>query len=260
MGNLDAIEVSFVTHYKYLNFFSRHSEGLKIVSTIPNLKGDFSEAYFLKKKTLINLIRKSLDEDLKAIDLDISYANPALLWIPIKSYYLIYHLLSVIEYLGSGDKHLLSIKHIDCMASFGKKIGDSTLQFNNAYFNLVADKEILNFTEEIGEHLRISVSDDTLFKLAMKKIAVESHNDYQRVNALNLRTSEGRSRLLKFRTTRKFCFFDYLYVMRIKASYKGLSFLDRIPDVDACTFIKDYCSLTVNIYNCLEEYISNICR
>jgi hypothetical protein len=259
MGNLDAIEVSFATHYKYLNFFSRHSQGLKITSNSQSLKGSYEDHYFVKKKTLIDLIKKSLDEDLKVVNLDISYANPALLWIPIKSYYLIYHQLSVIEYLESGDKHLLSIKHIECMASIGKKIEERTIQFNSNYFNQFADRNILDFAEEIGEHLRMNVSDETLFKLAMKKIATESHNDYQRVNALNLRTIEGRARLLKFRTTRKFCFFDYLYVMRIKASYKGLSFLDRIPDVDACTFIKDYHALTINIYNCLDEYIANIC-
>jgi hypothetical protein len=198
LPRLTSDRLDFETHLKYVTLIAELSKSLKISSTLtPKLKA--SETDKLKDKIqLAKLTKVSLDQEYKIVALDKDYSSASVLWLPIKSYYLLYHLLCITDCLITGKLTSLSAGHYDCVNTFTKMLKRSEIQFNKTLLNTVYDENILNFKTVSGEHLKADASDDRVYQLLMKKMANDRISEYKIAKGLSGRKAKDKGVIAKF--------------------------------------------------------------
>lgn len=251
--------LDYDTHLRYAQSLEKWSLSLALSCKIKPKLRKLDGMKEVKDKThLIKLIYKSLEDEVSIVQADSSYSTASVLWLPTKSYYLLYHLLSLVEYLLTADKHAVRISHRKCLDIFTKRIRAGELAFSSQRFNTTFDCSILNFRSQSGEHLRSMVSDDVMQNLLMKKVASYKIEDYVTLNKIDRRTLKGKEAYKKFVSQLQVSIIDYFYLMRIKSSYKKFSFVDGIDPERTKHYFETYYRTTINFYNCLSTLKNNL--
>lgn len=252
--------LDFETHLKYATLIAKLSTGLKVTSSItPKLKA--SETQHLKDKIqLVKLTKLSLDQEYKIVALDKDYSSASVLWLPIKSYYLLYHLLCITDCLITGKLSSLTAGHHDCVDTFNQMLKSSQLQFTEPLLNSVFDENILNFKTVSGEHLKSSVSDATIYNLIMKKVANGKIDNYKIVTGLSGRCTKDKLKIEKFSKNVEVSIFDFFHLMRLRTNYRNLNFIDDIPSSDTKTYFEKYYLSADNFYKCFTLYINELVK
>lgn len=246
--------LDFETHLKYVALLARLSRGLSVSCTAtPLLKvGDLPK---IKDKTrLIDLTKQSIKDEHAIVQIDDEYSTAAVLWLPIKTYYLAYHLLCIVDYLLTGKPSLLRAKHGECVEHFSKMLSDGTLQFSEPLFNQVFDKSILNFKTASGEHLRRGVADDVVYKLIMKKIANEKIASFKLSQGITeTRSLKNRQKVERFKQSMTVSIFDFFYQMRLRLNYRNFDFIDHVPAKETKAYFDEYFSAAGYFYTCFAN-------
>lgn len=245
----------FETHLKYASRLAKLANGLTATcSATPKLpKSRITDLE--KKLKLVELTKQSIKDEFEIVQFDKEYSTASVLWLPIKTYYLTYHLLCAIDYLLSGNVDSLTTKHSRCMDTFTKMLADGTFQFSEPILNSVFDKTILNFRTVSGEHLRTSVSDEVVYKLLMKKVANDKIENFKISNGITeLRTKKNKEKVEKFKNTLTVSIFDFFYLMRLRMNYRNFDFIDAISSTDTKTYFEKYYATSGYFYNCLNNY------
>lgn len=244
----------FRTHLIYAKRLAKLSSGLSLRCNINPLLASDRLENIKNKLRLIELTKKSLEDEFNIVEIDKEYSTASVLWLPVKTYYLLYHLLSVIDYILTGKKSSLSISHEKCSGVFSKRLKDGEIQFSEGRFNSVFTENIFNFTSKSGEHLSHSVTNDVIYKLLMKKIANYKKRNYQLKGKINLRTKKGREKLNKYLSGKfSVSMFDFFYLMRIKSSYRDFNFIDDMPATETKKYFEEYYAIANNFYNCFDN-------
>lgn len=244
------------THLTYVGLISDLSNNIKITSIIiPKLVDSDGKGLLKDKISLFNLTKKSIEQDYKIVNSTGDYASLAILWLPIKSYYLIYHLLCLIDYIITGQKSSLKIGHNDCINKFTKRLGNLEMQFNQPLLNMVVDEKILNFITKKGENLKLNTPNDTIYKLIMKNVAKYKVNDYRSRGKL-----KNRKKINDFKKDIKVSVFDFFYIMRLKMNYGNPSFTNLMSPLDAKLYFEKYYEFTNNFYNCLFDWMKELAK
>lgn len=257
--DMEVIEVpedrlDYDTHLRYAKSLEEWSSKLSVTCKLkPTLRKSEGEKEVRNKTQLIELIRKSLEDEYAIVQTDPDYSTASVLWLPTKSYYLLYHLLSLIEYLLTADKHAVRISHKKCLEAFTRRIKANEIVFSCKRFNAIFGRSALDFKSQSGEHLRHAVNDDVMHNLIMKKVACYKIEDYVVRNKINRRTLKGRKAYQQFIGELQVSIIDYFYLMRIKSSYKHLSFIDGIDPGRTKYYFETYYKATVEFYNCLTN-------
>ncbi len=250
----------FETHLIYAELLERLSDAVT-VSTQQTAKLSSSDAEKLKEKIqLVKLTKKSIDQEYEIVTFDKEYSTASVLWLPIKTYYLIYHLICILECLLTGNLKHLSGGHSTLVSEFAKKLEKSDLEFSNTQLNLVFDQDILNFKTKSGEHLHHGVADDTLYKLLMKKVAKEKIANFKITNALDARKGADKARIVKFTNSLKVSIFDYFYLMRLRTNYRNSNFIDDLPSKDTKVYFEKYYSASCNFYSATTKLINQLMK
>ncbi|MFA5172918.1 MAG: hypothetical protein WC435_00740 [Candidatus Paceibacterota bacterium] len=246
--------LDFRTHLKYISRLVKLSEGLSLsCSVVPLLNKDKIKNLKNKEK-LIELTKQSIKDEHEIVLFDKEYSTAAVLWLPIKTYYLIYHILCVINYILTGEETSLSIKHSGCIDGFSKMLINQELQFSEPLFNNVYDKNILLFKEAPGEHLKTNVVDEKVFKLLMKKVAKEKIENYKIANGiLNIKSQKNKDKVEKFKDKMIVSVFDFFYLMRLRMNYRNFNFIDNISSSDTKTYFEKYYEEAKLFYSCLSN-------
>jgi hypothetical protein len=252
--------LDFETHLKYATLIAKLSSKLKVTSSlIPKLKA--SDVPKLKDKIqLVKLTKLSLDQEYKIVALDKDYSTASVLWLPIKSYYLLYHLLCITDCIITGKITSLSAGHHDCVDVFNKMLKDKEISFGEPMFNTVFDESILDFTTKSGEHLKASVSDDTVYRLIMKKVANGKIDNYKIVFALSGRRTKDKVKIDRFRKNIEVSIFDFFHLMRLRTNYRNLNFVDDVPSADTKAYFEQYYQSADNFYKCFTDYINELIK
>lgn len=252
--------IDFETHLIYAELLEGLSNAVTI-STKMATKLSSSDAKKLKEKIrLVKLTKKSIDQEYKIVTFDKEYSTASVLWLPIKTYYLIYHLICILECLLTGDLKHLSGGHSTLVSEFAKKLQKSDLEFSSTQLNLVFDKDILNFKSRSGEHLQHGVADDILYKLLMKKVAKEKVANFKITNALDARKRADKARIEKFTNGLRVSIFDYFYLMRLRTNYRNSKFIDDLPSKDTKVYFEKYYSTSCNFYSATTKLISQLMK
>lgn len=246
--------IDFRTHLIYTERLLKLSHGLSIKCQIKPLLKKNKLSNIKSKLHLVELTKKSLEDEYRIVDVDRDYSLASVLWLPMKVYYLLYHLLSVVDFILTGKKTSLSISHEGCSTAFSKRLKSGDIEFSEKKFNDVFTKDILKFKSKSGEHLRRSATDDVIYKLVMKKIGNYKKDNYRLKAGLNLRTKKGREKMNRYLLNKfNICIFDFFCLMRIKSSYRDFSFIDDMPAVDTKKYFKEYYTVSDNFYNCFNN-------
>ncbi len=233
--------LDFETHLKYVSLLAKISYGVSVTSSIVPKLNSTKIAFLKNKLQLIELTKKSIKDEYEIVQFDREYSTASVLWLPIKTYYLTYHLLCIIDCIITGNVKSLSEKHSKCIEIFSKMLSDGSLQFSKPLLNNVYDKSILNFKTTSGEHLRSNVDDETIYKLIMKKVANEKIQNYMISNGIaDLRTIKNKEKIERFKNTLTVSIFDFFYLMRLRLNYRNFNFIDSISSTNTKTYFEEY--------------------
>ena len=242
----------FTTHFNYVSKLESLSQAISITCrTQPKVNGSGLDLA-AGKRQLIALTRQSLEDEKRIVDADPQYSQAAVLWLPVKAYYLLYHLLSLVEFILSDSQPDLTISHAKLIKNLTQRLGNRELSFSNDRFNHVFDKRILDFTERSGAHLSPYAPDDLIFNLLMKKTAKYKLANEGRRQRWKLRTLEGRKNKDVFASRMKISIFDYFYVMRLNASYRGFRFIEDVSTESTAKYFAKYFRMTRNFCDCFD--------
>jgi hypothetical protein len=205
------------------------------------------------KLRLIERTRDSIAGEMRSIQEDADYAHACVAWLPAKVYYNLYHILSIIEYMVSGDKRHLRIPHHTCLQVVASRLGIGTLYFSCPLFNTVCNKNILKFRTRSGEVLSEDISDERLMSLIMKKIASDKLGDYKTRKRLDCRKPGDRKLFAKEKDAINISIVDFFYSMRIRTNYKDMSFIDEVSAEQARTYFIEYFKAADNFCVCLND-------
>lgn len=252
--------LDFETHLKYVSLVEELSRGLKISTTlVPKLKA--SDVDKLKDKIrLVKLTKISIDQEYKIVSFDKDYSSASVLWLPIKSYYLLYHLICITDYLLTGEASSLSAGHHDCINTYNDMLRKQEIQFSKSLLNTVFDETILGFTSQSGEHLRYNAQDDRVYSLIMKKVASGKIENYKIVQGLSARKPKDKTRITNFKRNMEVSIFDFFHLMRLRMNYRNLSFVDNIPSSDTKVYFEKYYASADNFYKCFTSFINDLIK
>lgn len=249
----------FDTHLKYVALIARLAQGLTTTCAVaPTVSG--KKVNLIEDKVrLVELTRRSIADERKIVHIDPEYSTASVLWLPIKSYYVAYHLLCVIDFILTADVGVLKAGHGECIERFTGMLRDGTLQFSEPLFNQVFDYKILDFKTKQGEHLRNAVPDDVLYKLAMKKIALEKIETYKTMSEItNTRTKKDREKVERFKRNMSVSIFDFFYQMRLRLNYRNFDFIDDIPASQTKVYFERYYEASDRFHTCFSNWANQL--
>lgn len=250
----------FITHANYLDFLKRTSENIKLVIHSDINKRIKEDKKLSQKVFLINLTVDNLREEFKNTSKYQEYAVVCVSWIPVKSYYVIFNLLIILEYLITGHSSYLSITHNGALNFLKKLISDGSLKFEPQEFNNVHSvREIEGWKIPRYENIKKINADPRIrYKQVIKKLSGYQKEEYKRRNKINRLVGKELQKFKKASST-NLCEFFYWY--RIKANYRDMEFIDKgVPAREFKEFYENYFYLTLNFYKALKIGINNIAK
>lgn len=154
----------FVTHFRYVERLESLSRGITLDCEATKPRVNASALRLAEgKRQLIALTQQSLEKERSIVDFDPEYSQAAVLWLPVKAYYLLYHVLSLIEFLRTGDPRALSFGHVKFIEKLTQELDQGRFKFSTPWFNTVFRRQILEFREKSGAHLSPYADDNLIF-------------------------------------------------------------------------------------------------
>ena len=108
--DLNEEKQAFDTHYNYSDCLKCLTNGtsLKFSNKLSNIKLPDLD----KKKNLINLTLKSLEDEYSIVQQDKDYSYASTSWLPVKTYYLLFNLMLTVEYIFKIQESVFNYKHV----------------------------------------------------------------------------------------------------------------------------------------------------
>ncbi|MCR4281404.1 MAG: hypothetical protein NUV88_03680 [Candidatus Kaiserbacteria bacterium] len=252
---LSAIQYpEFTTHKHYVAYMRRVSDSVSLKSSPLPLTG-FSLSQTAKRKLrLIQMTAKNLHMEHQMVMSSPEFAEAAMSWTPVKTYYLLFNMVLLIEYLISTDSRSLTATHSNALKKFRGLIESGTVTFNSSELNEVHSGAAI-------EKMRVLKSDNLRAGSASRKEQIlrklldyAKDEERRKTNVKKLRKQQ-MIRLHGY----KFCLFDLFYWYRIKVNYRDLEFMTAgIPSREFEAFYKDYYKLTGNFFLALKNCLNDI--
>lgn len=173
MGGGAITHPEFQTHLNYVQFLEKESSSLSLVCGNKLTEPICSEDARLKKKIkIIKVTLANIESECKSVVDEPEYSEVCSAWIPVKSYYLIFHTLLVLEYLLQCDGEVLISGHEESRKRLKAFLKDGTLSFNKPIFNeIVSNAEALSWLIQAGANLRTTnASSDEYKRLIIRKL------------------------------------------------------------------------------------------
>ena len=251
---------SFKVQYNYISCLNEHSKELKIENNLHLKRKIRYDSELEKKVNFVRQIKNGLDREYNICLEKNDFSKTANMWIPMKSYYLMFNLwlvqYSIMKDIGVNVSHSKLIKYLK------KSISDGEISFNKKEFNTCySHKETLDFRLRKGEVLKKEYDNEKIFKSLLKKITKYKLDDYKRKYKIkNFRSKKSKEQRDKFDND-KVNIIEFFYYYRIKANYRDLNFLDHnIDDKNSFEFYRNYYELTINFYTAFKNLINNLAK
>lgn len=241
---------AYDTHYNYIKCLCGLMENTSIQYTgmlRKSILPDLDE-----KKNLIDLTKKSLNDEYKIVQIDKDYSYASTSWLPVKSYYLIFNILLTLEYIFKIQKSIFRLEHKNCIEEFTRKLECGEIQFSKPQLNQVFDQAILKYVVKTGANLSNLTSADDMYKLAIRKIAKYKIEDWKSKKHINLKNKTHKIEYYSYLKTFKISIFDFLYYMRIRSNYRDFAFIDGVNVDKTAKYFNTFFKFTVFFVKSLE--------
>ena len=244
----------FTTHRNYVAYMAERSQGLGLFCG-NNIRARMNVPDSVKKKIqLVKATLKNLQMEANIVNQHPEYAEVAVSWIPVKSYYLIFNLISLLETLVSTDQGFLAASHSGVLEQFRTLLGNGSLRFTEAVFNEIkTGREIEAMQVPRAENLR--TADGARKEQIFRKLIDYSKQEMRRRAGVS---RLGRAQMARLRNE-QFVLFDLFYWYRIKVNYRDLEFMEEeVPTHEFREFHNNYYILTKNFYNALKQCLDEV--
>jgi len=255
----------FMTHFHYVECLKTISDGLNVECKL-DIKNKIQNGNtnFKKKVNLIKLIKRNLDEEYKTIEQNPAFAEVCVPWIAVKSYYLMFNLLVVLEYLISTQESSFNVSHDGLLKKFKSRLENQEIVFNKKIFNTNFQcPKLINLKVKSGSNLKIvGINLKERVLQVFKKLISYKIGDFQRKEKFkNFRSKKAREERKKFLDNNSVNMCEFFYWYRIKSNYRDLEFLDKdIDDKQFKDFYKNYFELTQSFYEALKKMINALSK
>ncbi|MDZ7744606.1 MAG: hypothetical protein U5K77_02485 [Candidatus Saccharibacteria bacterium] len=239
-------ESIFKTHLNYVRCIAGQYAGLSLTTPLTPTSA-LSTTNINRFKKLADLTSKSIEIELKAGSIDHEYAQIIVGWIPVKCYYRIYYLESIMVYLLNGNSIGFGRGgHKGVRRALSILINNNQLAFSNVNISTQSTIAMIR-THKIASGANLSptyyLTDDCVHSVR-KKISEYQEQDWKAGRKIKTySTAASRSSRDNYYATSTLNLTDFFYWMRIKVNYKDLDFLDfpsaGSPD-DAYEYVKNY--------------------
>lgn len=235
MTPLDSSKASFRTHLNYIKCIERLFSSCELtatrVGTVKRIDNEISRFRKLYKVTL-----KSIKKDIEFAREDSEFAVIVAPWFPVKCYYSLYYLESILVHLINGSN-----------AGFAK--GGHT-QIRRQIYDLVAHNFIifsqpelnsLYLLKDISNLPSIRSGQNTCHDFWQKKECLDSVAkkllDYKLHDKIieknwDLRRKKHRDEKEQYINKKQLMLIDFFYWYRIKANYRDLDYIDFEGGID----------------------------
>lgn len=218
-----------------------------------------------KFSRLASMTAASINGEKSACDSEKAYSQVVAPWLPVKCYYRLYYLESILMYLlnatttGFGHGGHKSVRK-----ALAAALESGAISFNGNGIDLAiaSDWSTANsFRTTNGANISPSYYIDAGCKNSLRKKLTEYIElDWKQSNHIK----DYRSRVAKTRKTaelhpKKFLLIDYFYWMRIKANYRDTDFLDfdnGLSELDAYNYLDSYIKAAGHYAQALESAIA----
>lgn len=242
----DTARASFLTHLNYVKRIEHLLNGCS-VSVKPSKVGSLRRADITRFIRLYEVTRKSIKKDIELAREDTAFAVISAPWFPVKCYYALYYLESVLVHLMDGAAvGFVKGGHAGVRKKISMHIQSGALDFS------VPDLNRSHLVEEIenipaitgGRNTRGSYwSEDSCTDSLLKKLSDYKLHDAKVGRKWNLRTKTGRADKAIFAAGENVTVLDFFYWYRIKANYRDLDYVDfenGITEREVLEYIETY--------------------
>jgi len=248
----------FSTHANYLHFMSENSRELKLTCDL-NVRSRIAlDKKVNQKIKLLELTLENLKEEKKNIEKYPEYAIVCVSWVPVKSYYLIFNLLTLLEYLVTASDTYLIISHTALFNKFRSLISEGKVVFSKDIFNKICTIEEANdWKIPRWENVkRVDANPTIRYRQIIRKLSQYSKDEFKRLH--KIKRLRGKKKK-EFEAKAKINLCEFFYWYRIKANYRDMEFVDKGVDVrDFNNFYDDYFKLSMNFYSAFKTCINDL--
>lgn len=252
------LNAEFRTHSNYLNFISELSSGLIIIPSVtPTTRLSVIPVLVKKKISLTLLTFNNIDLEMDQINKFRDYAQICSSWIPVKSYYLFFNLVLILEWLIDDDIKWLTQTHEAVNRRLKDLIRNKEINFSEPCFNtIIPAVSVSSWKIPSGSNMVIGNPDPkTRYRQIIKKILDYKKDDFKRRR--NIKRLVGINNT-NFLTSTNINLWEFLYWYRIKANYRDMEFLESGVDIsDFYIYYLNYHTLCCNLH---EAFINEINR
>lgn len=224
----DSAKASFRTHLNYVKCIEKllSSSNLSVQKNGTPTKRNNEVKRFQK---LYNVTLKSIKKDVELAKEDAEFAVIIAPWFPVKCYYAIYYLESVLLHLIDGCAYGFSKGGHTGVRKKIYSLINSNILFNHSDLDTVYNLTQVQSMPSIdsGRNARNDYWQKQECIQSVAKILMRYKlHDAKTGRKWNLRTKKHRAEKQQFISTEQLALIDFFYWYRIKANYRDLDYID----------------------------------
>lgn len=260
----DPARASFETHLNYIKRLSHHLSTCTL-TTVRNGTPAIRAAEVARFKKLYTLTNKSIKKDLELSREDPAFAVIAAPWFPVKCYYAIYYLESLVCHLMDGSTVGFGKGgHTGIRRKIASGISANSISFSET---AIGTNHVLSTVLQLpainpGRNTRSNFwSEDECTNCVLKKLVEYKLHDAKVGKKWNLLRPRDRAEKADFITREEINLTDFFYWYRIKANYKDFDYIDfenGITEQEVLSYLENYYQAYFSYKNLLIENINRL--
>jgi len=255
------IKGPFETHLNYIKCLERLLAGA-VITVSQSGTNQKKEVEIKKFRKLADVTFRSIKKDIELAREDAAFASIAAPWFPVKCYYALYYLESVLCHLVDGSTEgfgkgghagirkriaaLVSSKNIVLPTSLNRAIPLSEIE---TYHNISP-----------GMNTRSTFwKEDLCIESLSKKLLEYKLADAKIVEKWNLHTEQGRQNKRNYISSKTLMLLDFFLWYRLKANYKDIDYIDfekGVTEAEALEYLESYYKAFSHYYDALFKQIN----
>ncbi|CAN5691617.1 hypothetical protein BH11PAT2_BH11PAT2_04610 [soil metagenome] len=254
-------KASFSTHLNYVKYLESTLLACTL-SAVPTGMNQRKVADMERFRKLSNLTLKSVKKDIELAREDAAFAVIAAPWFPVKCYYTLYYLESILCHLIDGSTggfgkggHGSIRKRIASLVSSGHLVFSSP-ELNTIY-GLAEIKKLPSLQPGLNTRSDFWKNASCSHSLA-KKLMEYKLADARLANKWNLHTKKHRDAQNALISTDSLMLPDFFFWYRIKANYKDIDYIDfenGISEAEVLEYLEAYHRAFSHYTTLLQEQI-----
>lgn len=250
---LDSSKVSFRTHLNYIKCFEKLLSSCELTVPLKGISATRTDDITRFQK-LYNVTLKSIKKDVELVQEDSAFAVIAAPWFPVKCYYALYYLESILAHLLTGhgrvcgtSSHTSVRKQIYHLTSNGRIL--FSVNYINREFTLAEISRLPTIDSGQNACANYWEKPECINSIA-KKLMEYKLLAKKRSEKWNLHKKKDREAQKKFIGNESLMILDFFYWYRIKANYRDLDYIDFENGITE----QEISEYTTTYYNAFERY------